>query len=150
MRVVQGDLLEAKEEIIAHGCNCQGVMGSGVAKVIKEKWPEAFERYVDDLSNFSTKLGDATIVFTEEGKCVFNLLTQNNYGTVDRMVNYAALITSLQFAIVLYHIETGKNVTSIAIPKIGAGLGGGNWEIIHQLLEDFEKMYNVEFVLYII
>lgn len=36
IKIIQGDLLEAKENIIAHQVNCKGVMGSGVAKQIKQ------------------------------------------------------------------------------------------------------------------
>ena len=43
--VVKGDLLDAKETIIAHQVNCQKRMNSGVAKAIREKYPIVFERY---------------------------------------------------------------------------------------------------------
>jgi O-acetyl-ADP-ribose deacetylase (regulator of RNase III) len=41
----KGNLLEVKEGIITHGVNCQGVMGSGVALAIKQKYPSAFYSY---------------------------------------------------------------------------------------------------------
>jgi O-acetyl-ADP-ribose deacetylase (regulator of RNase III) len=150
LKVVTGNLLDAKEKIIAHGCNCRGVMGSGVAKLIKEKWPIAFREYAEDLSHDVTSLGDSTITFVDDDKCIFNLLTQEDYGTESRMVNYAAIVTSLKDAIENYSIETGELVRNIAIPKIGAGLGGGNWKIIHQILGDFEKVYNIEFTVYVL
>ena len=41
----KGNLLDAQTDVIAHQVNCQGVMGSGVAKQIKEKWPDVFKQY---------------------------------------------------------------------------------------------------------
>lgn len=45
----KGDLMAVTSGIIAHGCNAQGVMGSGVAALVKAKYPAAFEQYVADL-----------------------------------------------------------------------------------------------------
>ena len=56
----KGDLLKTEIPYIAHGCNAQGVMGSGVAKVIREKWPLAFQVYWEDYieaSNSGSGLG---------------------------------------------------------------------------------------------
>ena len=41
----QGDLTQAEEYIIAHGCNAQGKMGSGVAKAIRREFPQAYSYY---------------------------------------------------------------------------------------------------------
>ena len=43
--VVKGNLLNASEDIIAHQVNCQKKMNSGVAKAIREEWPNVFDRY---------------------------------------------------------------------------------------------------------
>ena len=49
---VKGNLLDSNCDYICHQVNCQGVMNSGVAKQIREKWPEVYESYV----NFYNKL----------------------------------------------------------------------------------------------
>src|SRR5262245_29107160 len=47
MKVVRGDLvklaLDGRFEVIIHGCNCQCEMGAGIAKVIKQTFPEAYK-----------------------------------------------------------------------------------------------------------
>ena len=45
VKVVYGNLLDSSAKYICHQVNCKGVMGSGVAKQIKEKWPSVFRRY---------------------------------------------------------------------------------------------------------
>lgn len=147
MKYVKGDVTKAKEKFIAHGCNCQGVMGSGVAMVVKQRWPGAFEKYTSDLAwNYS--LGDCSFYETEDGKYILNLLTQNKYGTGTRHVNYVAIINSLKHAIDIAELDYDISIDKVAIPMIGAGLGGGDWNIIESLLQDFEKMYGIEFVVY--
>ena len=42
----EGNLLDAQTDVIAHQVNCQGVMGSGVAKQIRDKWPRVYDSYV--------------------------------------------------------------------------------------------------------
>ena len=154
MRYVVGNLLECEEIVIAHGCNCQGVMGSGVALAIRRKWPDIYEDYrkifEDDL--YDPKLGDCISDVTEDGtKVILNLLTQESFGTDRRHVNYAAIVSSL----VAYIDDIREDIDSvtIAIPKIGAGLGGGDWNVIELLLTDLEAIYTdieLEFVVYVL
>ena len=47
MEWVKGDLLEANLDYYCHQVNCQGKMGSGIAKSIKEKWPIVYKEYCD-------------------------------------------------------------------------------------------------------
>ena len=69
---VTGDLLGATQKVIIQGCNAQGVMGSGVAKVIRERWPEVFETYNLHYKTFGLKLGDVIPVTTADGKIIAN------------------------------------------------------------------------------
>lgn len=143
MEFVKGDLLEAKEKVIAHGCNCQGVMGSGVAKAIRAKWPEAYTKYRETFEKVGLELGDVVSVPVAPNKWVANVMTQNLYGTSRRMVNYAAIAYGIRDMIEM-HFAVGR----FALPKIGAGLGGGDWNIIEAILRDIETIYSVEFVIY--
>lgn len=134
-KYINGDLLDAKANYIAHGVNCQGVMGSGVAKVIKEKFPEVYREYSAILNAFpkSILLGYCQIVPIENYnyKGVLNLFTQFNYGyDKKRYVNYKAIVDSFTL------LNNRCNGKLIAIPKIGAGLGGGDWNIIKELIDD--------------
>ena len=55
-KVITGDLIqfakEGKFDVIVHGCNCMCRMGAGIAKQIKEDFPEAW------VADQNTKLGD--------------------------------------------------------------------------------------------
>ena len=47
IKIVDGDLLQANIPLIAHQTNCLGVMGAGIAKAIKNKWPDVYTQYKD-------------------------------------------------------------------------------------------------------
>lgn len=154
MKYVKGNLLEAQETLIVHGCNGQGVMGAGVAAAIRNKWPGAFKEYKTFQEAYGLALGTYSSYLTDEKKIVVNLITQENYGTSIRQVNYASIAVGfdniIKDSMVAKQNKGDTSILGIAIPKIGAGLGGGDWEIIEAILEDLEKVWNnyVEFVVY--
>lgn len=131
---VKGDLLETPHEIIVHGCNAQGVMGSGVAKAIRDKYPEAFEAYRKECDSENDKealLGRVIPVVVNDHKLVVNAITQMNYGGGGQCyVSYIAI------DIVMQSLSLLEKNEPICMPKIGAGLGGGDWKKIEQIIND--------------
>lgn len=142
-RIVDGNLLNAEEINIVHQVNCQGVMGSGVAKQIKGKYPKAFEEYKKMYKEYKQLdkplLGEVQQVKINESRTVINLFAQENYGVGVRQTNYIAFMQGM--------LNLIKEVKSdIALPyKIGCYRGGADWDIIEHFLkglaEDFK--YNI-------
>lgn len=130
IKYVEADIRTAEEPLIAHGCNAQGVMGSGVAAVVRQFWPEAYDEYIRAKSY---PLGH--VIFAESrGKIIANCITQQYYGRDNkRYVDYCALSKSFK---VLNNYMAKEELWSVAMPKIGAGLGGGNWEAISSIIRD--------------
>lgn len=129
----KGDLFETELKIIAHGCNCSGGFGSGVAKIIASKYPEAKIAYLNKLkTNRGWRLGDVQIVNTR-GKIICNCATQERFGYDGRKyVDYEA-IKEVMFFLKRLSIEMNE---TIAIPKIGAGLAGGDWNVIEKIINE--------------
>lgn len=124
---VKGDLLSVTEGIIIHGCNTKGVMGAGVAKQIKDKYPMCF-----DIYSHSTKLlGSISWYRHHTSLYVGNAITQEYYSTEKRQVNYVAIAKVFDQV-----CQYGNTDLAIHFPKIGAGLGGGDWNIIEELIND--------------
>lgn len=136
---VTGDLLGATQKVIIHGCNAQGIMGSGVAKVIKEKWPEVYEVYALKHKTFGLTLGDIIPVTTSDGKIVVNCITQENFGRDG--LQYCDYDAIEKCFIQLNDRALDWEVTEMALPKIGAGLGGGDWNIIESIIVKTAKNY---------
>jgi O-acetyl-ADP-ribose deacetylase (regulator of RNase III) len=132
---VIGNLLDSNCDYICHQVNCQGVMGSGIAKQIRERWPEVYESYKELCTNHGamTLLGTIDIVGTKTGRDVINMFSQFYYGyNGNRFTSYDAFCRALEQI-----RDFIKPNSTIGFPKnIGCGLGGGNWKVISALIEE--------------
>lgn len=134
---IKGDLFAEEHPYIAHGVNCQGVMGSGVAKIIKEKYPWSYIAYKDfcGLRDPEYLLGHIKSCWNGESTKIIHCFTQLYYGMDgERYISYDAVDDCMRKIDYLYPACYLEN-KYIAMPKIGAGLGGGDWEIISKIIE---------------
>lgn len=129
---IKGDLFDATQDIIAHGCNCSGGFGSGVAGTMAKKHNLAQQKYWNKFQIEGWRLGDVQFV-ESKGKIIANCGTQKKYLPRGiRHVDYDAVRTVME-KLYKYCKENNK---SIAIPKIGSGLAGGDWKIIKNIIND--------------
>jgi O-acetyl-ADP-ribose deacetylase (regulator of RNase III) len=152
IQYVKGDLLHADCKFILHGCNSFGVMGSGVAKLIRQKWPKAYQDYKDRYDSYGLKLGEVIASKQDDGKIILNAITQEFYGKDDRVyVSYWAIANVIK-TIDDIAKDTNKEMPGtpfkIAMPMIGSGLGGGDWKVIEAIIENESK--NIQPVVYIL
>ena len=141
---IVGDLFTTDCKVIAHQVNTYGVMGAGVALIVKDRFPKAFEEYYQNslLSN-GLMLGDAIIVDCGD-KIIANIVGQNNTGRDGALyTSYDALHVGLT-KLNKYCVTQG--ITEVAMPMIGAGLGGGDWTQIEQIIE--EALVDVQPIVY--
>ena len=141
----QGDILTSPEKRIAHGCNCSGGFGSGFAKAIAERYPSVRESYLVRFNSTGWRLGDVQLLGVGDGtgREIANCATQQRYGRPDEgpYISYPAV------RLVMRYLVTSSWGSGFAMPKIGAGLAGGNWDIIAQIIEEETK--DVEVRVYI-
>lgn len=149
VRVIDGDICNAKTDVIVHQVNCRGVMGSGVAKAIKTKWPFVYQQYMMICSQVSPQdlLGKAQPVVISPNKNDFpkfivNLFGQLNYGRQNiQYTDIRALEDGLQL---VYDFAKQYNY-SVAMPyKIGCGLGGADWDKVYRMILTKFKDVEVE------
>ena len=137
VKCVKGNLLDSDCTYICHQVNCQGAMGSGIAKQIRERWPEVFSSYrsyyMRFLGNTSSLLGNIWGVKINDTQWVVNMFSQDNFGyDGSRFTSYDAFAECL----IAMRDRFSKGKT-IGFPKnIGCGLGGGNWKVISALIEE--------------
>lgn len=111
-------------------------MGSGVAKAIRAKWPTVYRDYRHaynyyEKTNLQKFMGTVIISIPEQDRVVYNCITQFNYGRDGaKYVSYDA-IDHCMVGIANSLYTTGP----ISMPKIGAGLGGGEWSIIESIIK---------------
>lgn len=147
-----GNLMHVKTGHIVHGCNAQGVMGSGVALAVKNTYPDVYEFYRQQHDEFGLNLGEAYPVWLNDDLMIWNAITQDAFGPGFRQTSYDAVQTCFQQ--INDAIKLGKShgipvdpddddpqlyvfnaPPEIHIPLIGAARGGGNWEIIREIIE---------------
>lgn len=158
MQIITGDILDFKEGILVQGCNCQGAMGSGVAKAIMDQYPGVAQRYKERHAEFGLQLGDVQYVWSPklldslhpgagqahlrrkehclelpERLVIANAMTQEFYGKDKsvRYVSYPAVFAAFA-RIRLLAKATGL---PIAFPLIGAGLANGEWSRVQPAIE---------------
>lgn len=139
LKVIKGNLFELAPEkcIIAHGCNAQGVMGSGFAKAIRDMYPEAFEVYHTTYKHHGLALGEVIPCGNRESRIIANCITQEYYGRDPDSVyvSYDAVVLSMK--IVARHSARLK--LPVYLPFIGGGLANGNRNILMAIFEETFK-----------
>jgi O-acetyl-ADP-ribose deacetylase (regulator of RNase III) len=133
MKEINKDILTVNRGIIAHQVNARGIMGSGLALHIRDRWPGVYNDYREAFKKGQLKLGSVILcrVYVGRDLYVANLVGQDRFGTDRRYTNYAALEKSLWIT----RITADYLHLSVYIPYLmGCGLGGGDWDIIQDII----------------
>ena len=135
MKIVEGDLIElalaGEFDLIVHGCNCFCKMGAGIARSIKEVFPEAYEADLNTKSGSMEKLG--TISSAEVLREGVNLIVINGY-TQFTPSGKGVLVDYDAVGSVFNSIKKEYSGKRIGYPMIGAGLAKGDWGIIAEII----------------
>lgn len=157
MKFISGDIIEEMQsgsyDAVAHGCNCMGIMGSGVAKVLNDYTGGELLK-VDRMSPIGdiNKLGEFTRLDTSPVP-IYNLYTQ--FAPIQKGQKTVVHWPSVQESIWKMVIDLYAGINDhdpwynakILIPWIGCGLAGGNRDDLVRVLRITESMlYSVEFV----
>lgn len=132
---IQCDIFESGADVILHQVNCQGVMGSGIAKQVREKYPwvyGAYKKLCDKCKRTGQRmLGKCQEVFIDENRVIVNVFAQENYGYDGKCyTDYEALRNCFCLINECYKGKT------IAIPYLMAcHRGGGDWTVVIKLIE---------------
>lgn len=141
---VNGDLFTSDAHILAHGCNCRGGFGSGVAGIVARLYPEARKAYLEKYKTERWTLGEVQFVEIHPDRIVANLATQDTFGGLGRHVSYDAIDDC--FVTLLEYAKAGAY--TVAIPRIGAGLAGGSWPVIESIIREVVQHYPVDIICY--
>lgn len=133
-----GNLVQSvKSGLILQQVNCQGVMGSGIAKELRETYPVVWEDYKDLCSKAAPQslLGQAQLVQVTDALYIANLFGQLHYGRDGRRyTSYDALDDAL-LMLGDALVRSDLALTDIHHPLIGCGLGGGHWPVVEAIIK---------------
>ena len=132
-----GDIFKGDETFKVHQVNCKGAMGAGIARQVRNDYPEVYDSYknaCDKVKDSSELLGKIQVVQTKKGFYIVNLFGQDDYkSATGRCTNYEAFYTGLEK---LKNYIIRKNLPrEIAFPcRIGSALAGGDWNVIYAMI----------------
>ena len=130
-------IFDCDAHAIIHQANCQNTMGSGIARQIRERYPEAYEADCQTTPGDIRKLGAFSWVKAKDGKFIYNCYSQYRYGREKRHTNYEAVYTGLS-SIEQNARELG--LTTLSLPyNMGCMLGGGSWRIVSVIIYEVFK-----------
>lgn len=147
-QTVKGDLLAVSHGVIIHGCNDKGVMGSGVAAGVKNRFPGAFNIYRQAFDAGELEIGTCTFHQERLNLWIVNAVTQT-LGTPNPL-SYVGLKECFnQTLAFMVALEQARGIPygtlPLLFPKIGAARGGGDWNMISAIIEDALTAYETVF-----
>lgn len=127
-----GDILQADAEAIVNTVNCVGVMGRGIALQFKKTFPANFAAYAQACKDDQVQPGRMFVfdtgLFTHP-RYIINFPTKRHWKGKSRMEDIESGLAALSAEI------SERGITSIAIPPLGAGLGGLDWNEVRPRIE---------------
>ena len=118
---------------LAHGVNTYGAMGAGIAKTFREKYPDMYEMYKAECQSKSLTPGGMFGWIPLEGPTIYNLASQDFPGPRAKLVWLgSALMYALKDADL-------RGYDRIAVPRIGAGIGGLDWEPVEATMRGLAR-----------
>ena len=137
---VRAELLDAGLAALAHGSNCSGTMGAGVARDIRRRWPSLYRLYRNACRAGSFLPGD--VLVWPGPPVVYSLAVQLRPGPT-------ASLAAIEVAVArMLALAEAEGVTEIGMPRIGCGPGGLRWGEVGPVLDDLAAASDVDLVVF--
>lgn len=154
-RVVKGDLVKIANttsyfDVIVHGANCQNVMNGGIARAIKSAFPAAFiaDRHAHDAGLVETGAFSHASVTNTVGHAVTIVNAYTQFTCMPSTTSAMRLMRLHAIRRAFRQIAAKWHGKQIGIPKIGAGLAGGRWADIEEVIRHELRHEDVTLVLF--
>ncbi|MGO9485139.1 MAG: macro domain-containing protein [Rhodomicrobium sp.] len=132
LRYATGDILASEAEALVNPVNCVGIMGRGLALQFKNAFPQNFEAYRAACKRGEVEPGKMFVFETgsvANPKCIVNFPTKRHWRGKSRTED---IETGLDALVREIH---SRGIKSIAVPPLGAGLGGLPWQPVRSRIE---------------
>ena len=128
----QGDLFQDQSEALVNPVNCVGVMGKGLALEFKNRFPDNFKEYAQACWVNRVQPGRMLVFKTYQPQThsyIINFPTKRHWRDSSRIEDIQTGIQALAEEI------RSRRIASIAIPALGSGLGGLQWNEVRPIIE---------------
>ena len=132
IQYTKGDILQAETEALVNTVNCVGIMGRGIALKFKTAFPDNFKAYADACNRKEVQPGQMFVFETGTltwPRYIINFPTKRHWRGKSRIEDIEAGLSAL-----VQEIQA-RNIQSVAIPPLGSGLGGLDWNEVRPHIE---------------
>ncbi len=144
--LTRGNLLRADAEVLVNTVNCVGFMGKGIALQFKKAFPENFKAYEKACRRKDIQPGRVFVFKTSRlinPRFIINFPTKRHWRGKSRLTDIEAGLKDL------VRVVRESGVTSVAVPPLGCGLGGLEWDVVRRMIEEaFDSLPDVTVLLY--
>ncbi len=141
-----GNLLDAEVEVLVNAVNTAGIMGKGIALMFKERFPENFVAYTEACKAGRVRTGSMFVTRVDEpggARWIINFPTKQHWRNPSKLEWVRDGLADLR------EVIEERKIRSIALPRLGCGLGGLDWEDVRPLIESaLGDLEDVEIVVY--
>ena len=140
---IAGDLFKDQSaNYLMHGCNCKGAMGSGIAVQFKKEYPKMYQKYRELCSAGQFKPGGVLAWYSKDKPSVLNLATQDFPGANAKLEYVEECFNKI------VHNQDKLKITHLAMPRIGAGIGGLDWDDVKDLIVKYFSNVSFDVTVY--
>ena len=146
IKYIKGNILESQAQALVNTVNTVGVMGKGIALQFKKVFPNNYKAYIEAYKKNEIKIGtlfvyeDSNVISGK--KIIINFPTKTTWR---KPSEYEYIEKGLNNLLEIIHQH---NIKSIAIPPLGAGNGGLEWEKVKKMIHDKLKDKNINIFIY--
>ncbi|HEY9006412.1 MAG TPA: macro domain-containing protein [Ohtaekwangia sp.] len=141
-----GNVLESPAEALVNTVNTVGIMGKGIALQFKKEFPLNTRKYEEACKNGAIDIGKLLVVrdasLATGNKVIINFPTKKDWR---KPSEYSFIESGLKDLVRIIHQE---KIKSIAIPPLGAGNGGLDWQKVKEILEKYLSSLPIEIYIY--
>lgn len=145
IKYITGNILDSNAQALVNTVNTMGVMGKGIALQFKKAYPNNYKAYEKASKNQEVKVGEMFVTLdsntTTGERIIINFPTKTSWKKPSEYQYIEAGLESLK------EVIKDRQITSIAIPPLGAGNGGLNWEKVKKIIE--QKLGHLDISIYV-
>lgn len=146
IQYITGNILDSNAQALVNTVNTMGVMGKGIALQFKKAYPNNYKAYEKASKNEEVKVGKMFVTLdsntTTGERIIINFPTKTNWRKPSEYIYIENGLDNL------IEVINNKQIKSIALPPLGAGNGGLNWEKVKKLIEQKLGHLNIDIYVY--
>ena len=130
--LVEGNLLQAHADALINTVNTEGVMGKGIALQFKEAFDKNYQLYRQACKEQRVRVGEMLVTETQElvgPRFIINFPTKRHWKERSRLEYITEGLKDLE------RVIRERGITSVAMPPLGCGNGGLDWQQVRPLIE---------------